>query len=353
MVHPAQRLRRLQIDGWAQKGQTMKKIKRGQIGALAGACTILSVAACSSVASSSGSSTAAGGATAGSTASGTPTSSITIAGVYGGTTDPFWVTLGCGAQQEAATLGVKYQGFSSTTLDTSAFSQNFSSAQLIKPSGIFVNPSNPNQFITQYKSLMTQGVPVVTINSSTPPNQYKVVGTGTSDSSSMLNQVASLVTASSGSMLVVNGIPGLVPVEVRLNPVVTAIQSAHPGLTSLPTIYSGFDINKATQQVSSDLIANPDLKVIVAADGPDGQAAAAAVEAAHKAGSVTVIALVAQSPQQIGADQVKELVAYIKAHPSGGAVPVNVGTVGVPQALLTKSNIDSPSNSAYLYKASC
>jgi ribose transport system substrate-binding protein len=349
----------------------MKKIKRGQVGALAAACTILSVAACSSVATSSGSSTATGGSTAGSTASGTSTSSITIAGVYGNSTDPFWATLACGAQQEATTLGVKYQAFSSTTLDTSAFSQNFSSAQLIKPNGIFVNPANPNQFITQYKSLMSQGVPVVTINSSTPPNQYKVVGTGTSDASTMLTQVASLVTASSGSMLVVNGIPGLVPVEVRLNPVVKAIQTAHPGLTSLPTIYSGFDVNKATQQVSSDLIANPNLKVIVAADGPDGQAAAAAVEAAHKAGSVTVIALdatpaevaalkagtitalVAQSPQQIGADQVKELVSYVKAHPNGGAVPVNVGTISVPQALLTKSNVDSPSNSAYVYKASC
>ena len=339
----------------------MKKVKRGQVGALAAACTILSVAACSSVASSSGSSTS----------SGTSTSSITIAGVYGGTTDPFWVTLGCGAQQEATNLGVKYQAFSSTTLDTSAFSQNFSSAQLIKPNGIFVNPANPNQFITQYKSLMSQGVPVTTINPSTPPAQYKVVGPGTSDSSALLTQVASLVTASSGSMLVVNGIPGLVPVEVRLNPVVKAIQTAHPGLTSLPTIYSGFDINKATQQVSSDLIANPNLKVIVAADGPDGQAAAAAVEAAHKAGSVTVIALdatpaevaalkagtisglVAQSPQQIGADQVKELVSYVKAHPNHGAVPANVGTVSVPQALLTKTNVDSPSNSAYLYKASC
>jgi ribose transport system substrate-binding protein len=264
----------------------VKRISRGPLGAVAAAAAALSLAACGYVGQ-------AGGATnnAGSSGGTSSASSITIAGVYGNSTDPFWATLACGAKQEAAALGVKYQPFASTTLDNSAFSQNFSSAQLIKPNGIFVNPANPNQFVTQYKTLMSSGVPVVTINSSNPAAQYKVVGTGTTGNSALLNQTAALVTADSGSMLVVNGIPGLVPVQVRLDPVVKAITSAHPGLTSLPTIYSGFDVNKATQAVSTDLISHPDLKVIVAADGPDGQAAAAAVQQAGKAGKVTVIAL--------------------------------------------------------------
>ena len=344
----------------------MKRISRGPLGAIGAAAAALSLAACGYVGQ-------AGGATnnAGSSSGTSSASNITIAGVYGNSTDPFWATLACGAKQEAATLGVKYQPFASTTLDNSALSQNFSSAQLIKPNGIFVNPANPNQFVTQYKTLMSSGVPVVTINSSSPPAQYKVVGTGTTGNSALLQQTAALVTADSGSMVVVNGIPGLVPVQVRLDPVVKAITTAHPGLTSLPTIYSGFDVNKATQSLSTDLIAHPDLKVIVAADGPDGQAAAAAVQQAGKAGKVTVIALdatpaevtalkagtisglVAQSPQQIGQDQVKELVSYIQAHPNAGAVPVNVGTVNVPQNLLTKTNIDDPASSAWIYKASC
>jgi ribose transport system substrate-binding protein len=344
----------------------VKRISRGPLGAVGAAAAALSLAACGYVGQ-------AGGATnnAGSSSGTSSASNITIAGVYGNSTDPFWATLACGAKQEAATLGVKYQPFASTTLDNSALSQNFSSAQLIKPNGIFVNPANPNQFVTQYKTLMSSGVPVVTINSSSPPAQYKVVGTGTTGNSALLQQTAALVTADSGSMVVVNGIPGLVPVQVRLDPVVKAITTAHPRLTSLPTIYSGFDVNKATQAVSTDLIAHPDLKVIVAADGPDGQAAAAAVQQAGKAGKVTVIALdatpaevtalkagtisglVAQSPQQIGQDQVKELVSYIQAHPNAGVVPVNVGTVNVPQNLLTKTNIDDPASSAWIYKASC
>lgn len=348
----------------------MKKFSRTQVGTVAAASVALSLAACGSVASSSSSPASSTAGATGAASSGS-TTSITIAGVYGGTTDPFWTTLGCGAKQEAATLGVKYQAFSSTDLQTSSFSQNFSSAQLIKPSGIFVNPSNPNQFITQYKSLMSSGVPVVTINSSTPAAQYKVVGTSVNDSAALLSQITSLVTASSGAIQVVDGIPGLVPVESRLTPVVDAIQKAHPGLTQLSKLYTQFNVSTATQDVSQLIVAHPDLKVIVAADGSDGQAVAAAVQAEHKQGQITVIALdatpvevaalkdgtisalVAQSPATIGADQVQELVSYIKAHPGGGTVTANQGAVDVPQALLTKSNVDSPSESAYVYKTSC
>jgi ribose transport system substrate-binding protein len=342
----------------------VKRINRGQIGALAVASVALSLTACGYVGGGGPAAVAGGTGT-----SGTSASSITIAGVYGGTSDPFWETLGCGAKQEAAALGVQYKVFSSTAMDTNTYSQLFSSAQLVKPNGIFVDPANPNQFITQYKTLMSSGVPIVTINSSDPPSQYQVVGTGTNDP--FLQQVAGLVTASSGSMLVVNGIPGLVPVQVRLNPVVNAITSAHPGLKMLPTIYSGFDVNKATSAIATDLIANPNLKVIVAADGPDGQAAAAAVQQAGKAGKVTVIALdatpaevaalkagtitglVAQSPLQIGEQQVKTLVNYIEAHPKGGAVSVSSAAVSVPQHLLTQSNVNDPASSAWIYKSSC
>jgi ribose transport system substrate-binding protein len=334
------------------------------VGAVA-ASLALALTACGS-SSSTGSTQATGSAGSSSAA----TQNITIAGVYGGTGDPFWTSIGCGAKKAAADLGVKYKEFTSANLETSSFSQNFSSASLIKPQGMFVNPANPNQFVTQYKQLMSQGVPVVTINGTNPPAQLKVVGTDTKDLA-FVQSVVDLVPQDPGKLAVVNGIPGLVPVEVRLKPVLDGITSARSGLTALPTVYSGFDVNKATSAVSSLLIAHPDLKVVVAADGPDGIAAAAAVKAAGKAGKVTVISLdatppqvdalkagviqglVAQAPAQIGEQQVKTLVDYIKGNPGGGAVTASEDLVGVPQKLLTKDNVDAPENSDWVYKASC
>ncbi len=296
-------------------------------------------------------------------------SNISIAGVYGLTYDPFWQTLGCGAKQEAARLGVQYKAYSSTAGDAATFSQLFSTATLTSPSGIFVDPENPNQFLAQYRSLMAKGVPVVTINSTAPRAQYQVVGTKFRQLS-FLKQLTPLAPKGAGSMVVVNGIPGLVPVDERLNPVVKALAAANPKLTSLPTIYSGFDVNKATSAVASLLISHPDLKLIVAADGPDGQAAAAAVQQAGKAGKVTVVALdatpaevaalksgtitalVAQSPREIGANQVKALVDYLRSGRSG-RVPVLKQFIGVPQMLLTRANVNAATSRPYLYTGSC
>jgi ribose transport system substrate-binding protein len=346
----------------------MKRLSRTAAG-VAAVSTALALTACGS----SGSSTTTSSSTpaASGSSSVAPASKVTIAGVYGNAQDPFWASIGCGAQKAAAELGVQYKAFTSANLETSAFSQNFSTALLAKPSGIFVNPSNPNQFVTQYQQLMSKGVPVVTINGSTPAAQLKVVGTDTKDLSFVQSVVDLVPQDSSGKLAVVDGIPGLVPVETRLKPVVDAITSGRTGLKTLPTVYSGFDVNKATSAVSSLLIAHPDLKVIVAADGPDGTAAAAAVKSANKVGKVTVISLdatppqvaalksgvitglVAQAPAQIGAQQVKTLVDYIKANPGGGAVTASSDLVGVPQKLLTKDNVDSPENSDWVYKTSC
>ncbi|MEU6192254.1 substrate-binding domain-containing protein [Streptomyces sp. NPDC047061] len=294
---------------------------------------------------------------------------LSVAAVYGLTSDPFWTTLGCGAKSEAAKLGVTYKEYTSANGETSSYSQNFSSAQLTKPDGMIVNPANPNQFTSQYKTLMNNGVPVVTINSAEPPTQYKVVGTDT-ENLDFLSELTKLVPSGSGSMAVINGIPGLVPVDSRLDPVVSAIKKANPGLKSLKTQYTNYDTTKATSAVSSLLIAHPDLKVIVAADGPDGQATAAAVKQAGKAGKVTVIALdaiptevaalkegtitalVAQSPVQIGEQQVKAVVDYLREG-KNGAVPASSDKTGVPQKLLTKDTVDDPANADWVYKSNC
>lgn len=324
---------------------------------LAGASVVslaLVTSACSHASTDTASSKAAG-------------AKLSVAAVYGLTSDPFWTTLGCGAKSEAAKLGVTYKEYTSANGETSSYSQKFSLAQLAKPDGMIVNPSNPNQFTGQYKTLMNSGVPVVTINSAKPATQYKVVGTDT-ENLDFLPKLSKLVPSGSGSMVVINGIPGLVPVDSRLTPVVGAIKKANPDLKSLKTQYTNYDTTKATSAVSSLLIAHPDLKVIVAADGPDGQATAAAVKQAGKAGKVTVIALdatptevvalkagtitalVAQSPRQIGQQQLKTIVDYLRKGKTG-AVPASSDKFGVPQKLLTADNVDDSAD--WIYKSNC
>jgi ribose transport system substrate-binding protein len=340
--------------------------RRPFIPLIAAAAMTAALAACSS--SGSSSSSAAAGA-AGTSAAATGSSSIHLAEVVANTSDPFFMSVQCASQQEAAALGVSLQTFNATSTDTNTIADNFQSATLTKPQGIFTDPFDNNQFIAQYKTMMADGVPVVTGNGTTPAEEYKYI-LSASDTARFAPQVLKSVPTGSGSMIYLGGAPGIPPLQSRTLPFVKAIEGARPDLKVLPTEYSGFDVNKVTTDLSSILLANPDLKLIIAADGPDAQGAVAALTAAGKAGKITVVAfdaipteitalqqgditdLIAQSPFAIGRDSIEALVSYLKAHPDGGAV-TSAGTQAIPNQLLTKANLSSPANADYIYKASC
>jgi ribose transport system substrate-binding protein len=295
--------------------------------------------------------------------------SITLAGVLANTSDPFWTSVGCGAKQEAKKLGVTLRMYNSTSTDTNQIASNFQSATLFNPSGILSSPFNNNQFIAQYKSLMAKGIPVVSGNGTSPQTEYKNIFSG-SDTAKFATDVLKGVPAGAGSMVYLGGAPGIPPLETRTTPFVTAVKSARADLRALPTDYSGFDINKETSNVSALILAHPDLKLVIAADGPDAVGAAAAIKQAGKQGKITLVgfdaipaevaalkngaitALIAQGPFTIGRDQVDALVDYLKAHPNGGAVQPS-GDQTVANALLTKDNIDDPASADYVYTANC
>lgn len=338
----------------------MRVHKRGAL-VIASALTAAALAACSS-----GTTTPS----ASDVASSDPAGDITISGVYGGTSDPFWTTMVCGAQAKADSLGVEFHAHTSTNLEVSSFAQNFQTAQLDNPSGVIVNPSNANQFLSEYQSLMSEGTPVVTIAGTTPAAQVKVVGTD-SDSSEFIDAAVDLIPEGSGTMAVLGGIQGLAPVESRYFPFLEAVKDARPDLEPLPTEYTFFDVNKATSYVSSVILAHPDLQLIVAASGPEGQGAAAALQQSGKAGEIALIALdatppevdalkagvisalLAQSPSRIGAAQVETLVDYITGAEAGEPVEASSEEVSIPQRLLTADNVDDPDNADWIYKASC
>jgi ribose transport system substrate-binding protein len=295
-------------------------------------------------------------------------SDITIAAVYPNTADPFWQTITCGAAARAEELGVDLQQFNSANTDTATIASNFQSASLIGADAMIVNPFQQNQFVAQYATLMADGVPIATSNGSDPQAEYITINSD-GNTAGFAEDLADVIPET-GSMVYLGGAPGIPPLENRTLPFVEAVQSMRPDLTVLPTDYSGFDINKATSNVASMIIANPDLSLIIAAAGPDGVGAAAAIEQAGKTGEITLIAfdavppevdalragtitvLIAQDPFAIGTETIDALVDYLEAHPDGGPVE-GVPAKTIPSFVLTADNVDDPANAKYLYKAEC
>jgi len=154
-------------------------------------------------------------------------------------------------------------------------------------------------------------------------------------------------------------------------PFLDAVAEARPDLTRLEDEFSGFDVNKATTDASSLIIAHPDLQLIVAADGPDAVGAAAAIEQADKVGDITLIAfdavppevealkngtisvLIAQNPFDIGRQQVGALVDYLEENPDGGPVPTDAEPIAIPGRLLTAETVDDPDNADFVYTTDC
>lgn len=292
-----------------------------------------------------------------------------LAAVLMDVSDPFFASQACGAQAEAESQGATLDLITAPGIDDNLMAQNFDTALLKTPQGILVSPFNNNQFAAQYKDLMAKGVPVVTGNGTDPQVEYKNVQAG-SDTSRFIAQVKSLVPAGGGTMVYLGGAPGIPPLESRTLPFATAMEEARPDLKRLPNDYSGFDINKSTSNVNALILANPDLKLIIASNGPDGQAAAAAVKQSGKVEQIaliafdatppevdalragTISALISQPARAIGSESIKALVAYLNANPGSGPVQP-AGVQEISSGLLTKDNVDDPANAIYVYKATC
>jgi ABC-type sugar transport system substrate-binding protein len=284
--------------------------------------------------------------------------------------DPYWISLMCGGTQAAKSLGVSLKWYSTTDLTDSTMQTNFNSALLTKPDGLIVNPFTPGLLASQVKSLMAKGTPVTTGDTPiTPATEYQLV-TNSANVAPFLPAILKSA-GTTGTVLILQGSTNPIAVA-RIKPVVSYIKAHAPGLKILPITYDNFDVNKAATITAAALVAHSDLKLIYAPSGPQGQGAASAVQAAHKAGKVALYAfgaapaevaalksgsiqgLIGQGANVIGGQEVKSLVSYIRAHPNGGPVPKAAKPVlQIPLKLLTKSNVSAPQNAGYLFKSTC
>ena len=193
-----------------------------------------------------------------------------------------------GATKEAAKLGIDFKWYAGTTIDTTAMQTNYNAALLDHPQGLLLNPFDAGQFAAAAKGLMAKGIPVVSSVPFAPPTQYEAILTN-QDGSGLVPYALQLAGAS-GTVATVGGAAGVAVIAQRYAPLLKALRQQRPGLTILPVQYDNFNPVKAQSILASDILAHPDLKLIIASTGPEGQGAAAAVDQAGKKGKIKVLA---------------------------------------------------------------
>jgi ribose transport system substrate-binding protein len=282
-----------------------------------------------------------------------------IAGVKG---DEFYITMNCGAQEEAKKLGVSLDFQGPDKFDASLQTPIVDAVTAKSPDAILIAP-------TDTKALFAP------ITQAAQNSKIVLVDTTLDDPSMAVSQIASdnvaggktagetllKLIGGKGSVMVVNVKPGISTTDQRGQGFEEAVKG-QDGVTYLGQEYDNDDPAKAASIVTATLSKHPDLKGIFATNLFSAEGSATALRQAGKLGDVKIVgfdagpkqvqdlkdglvqALIAQKPADIGAQGVEQAYNALQ----GKSTTPKIGTDSVS---ITKDNLAD--NQDALYKSSC
>lgn len=344
--------------------------------ALALALVALPLSACSS-SKPTESTGAAGGSTGGSTASAPAEATATsvaapakaskeynlsfIQGVAG---DEFYISMQCGAQAEAAKLGVKVNTQGPQKFDPTLQKPIVDSVAASKPDAILIAPTDVTAMQSPLVQAAAAGIKIVLVDTTLkdPSMAASAIASDNIGGGKAAFEAIKTLAPNGGKVLVISTDPGISTVDARVKGFEDATK-ADSKFNYLGVQYSHNDPATASQLVSAALQKDPDIVGIFATNLFAAEGSATGLKQAGKAEAVklatfdagpnqvkalkegTVQALVAQQPAEIGQFGVDAAVTAL----DGGTPPKTVQT---GFSVITKDNVDTSGKDA-IYKSSC
>ena len=345
-------------------------MKRSLVVPTAGAAAVLLTVLAAGCSSSGSSSSAAGGSTSSSSSTtGSGSSSgktYKLSFIQGVAGDGFYVTMGCGMQAEAKTLGdatVNVQGPSQ--FDSTLQNPIIESVTASKPDAIMVAPDDVTASQEPIDQAMSAGIKVVLVDTTlnNPGNAVSQISSdnlaGGADAFTAVKQLV----PGGGQVLVVNTKPGISTTDQRTTGFANAAK-ADSKYQYVGVQYDQDSASIAAQVTLAALQKNPKIVGIFATNLFSAEGAATAVRQAGKSGKVkivgfdadpdqiaalkqgTVQALIAQSPYTIGQDAVEQAINALTGKP----VTAKIGT---KFTIINSANLNAAASQAAIYKTAC
>jgi len=343
----------------------------------AGAAAVLLLghtAACSSSSSSSSSSAPAASTGTSSSASASSSGSASSASgksyslsfIQGVAGDGFYVTMGCGMQAEAKTLGdatVNVQG--PAQFDATLQNPIIESVTAAHPDAIMIAPDDVSASRPPIAAAMAAGIKVVLVDTTlTDPSGAvsQISSDNLAGGADAFAAVKQLVPGG-GQVFVVNTKPGISTTDERTAGFAAAAK-ADPKYSYVGVQYDQDTAALAAQVTLAELQKDPGITAIFATNLFSAEGAATGIRQAGKSGKVkivgfdadpdqiaalkqgTVQALIAQAPYTIGQDAVEQAVAALQGKPT-------TPKIGTKFTIITNANINSAASQAAIYKTSC
>ncbi len=284
--------------------------------------------------------------------------------IQGVTGDQFYITMQCGAQTEAAKLGVTVTTQGPQKFDPTLQKPILDSVTATKPDAILIAPTDVTAMQKPLEVAAASGIKVILVDTTTQNPSYaaSAIASDNEGGGKAAFDAIKKLNPSGGKVMVMSTDPGVSTVDARIKGFKDAA-AADSSFQYLNVQYSHDDPSTAANLMASALQKDPDIVGVFAANLFAAEGVATGVKQAGKAGAVkivsfdagpnqvkalkdgTVQALVAQQPGTIGQYGVDEAVAAL----DGGTVTPKVQT---GFTTITKDNVDGD-GAAAVYQSAC
>ncbi|MEV7574713.1 ABC transporter substrate-binding protein [Pseudarthrobacter sp. NPDC089323] len=316
-----------------------------------GAFAALPLTACSSP-NSGGSAAAAGDKT------------YKIAFVPGLVGDEFYISMKCGVEKQAKAEGVSTDTQGPQKFDPSLQRPILDSVVASKPDALLISPTDATALQVPIKAAADAGIKIVLVDTTLGDPSVAVSAIASDNRGGGAEAFAAIkkLNPSGGKVLVVSTDPGVSTLDERVAGFEGAVKE-DSAFNYVGVQYSHNDPAEAAKLVSAALAKDPDIVGIFAGNTAAAEGSATGVRQAGMKNQVkivgfdagpaqikqlkegTVQALIAQQPEQIGVDGVKQALAALK----GTEVTSKIQT---SFKVITQENVDTD-GADYVYKSGC
>ncbi len=346
--------------------------KRVMLVAGAVGAVVLALPACTSSKpqSSGGEETTSGAATPAAAAATTVTApakaskNYNIQFLQGVTGDQFYITMQCGAQEEAAKLGVTVSTQGPQKFDPTLQKPILDSIVAGRPDAIMVAPTDVQAMQQPLEQAAAAGIKVVLVDTTTNDPSYaaSAIASDNEGGGRAAFEAIKKLRPEGGKVMVMNVDPGISTTDARAKGFEEAVK-ADSKFQYVGVQYSHNDPATAAQLIGAQLQKDPDLVGVFATNLFSAEGSATGIRQAGKSGQVQVVgfdagpnqiqalrqgtvqALVAQDPGVIGKFGVDEAVTALE----GGE---NTKDVQTGFTIITQENLDGEGGAA-AYKSNC
>ena len=292
----------------------------------------------------------------------------TVSFVAAQMTATYFQVMQCGAEDAAAEYDIDLDWQGDANWDLATQTPLINAAVQSQPGGLVLVPTDPIGLIETVENIVSGGTPVITVDGSLDePVEAQNIRTDNISAGALAADALAKSIGEEGTVLVIASFPGVAANAERVDGFVERMNEAYPNVNVLPTEYSEADQATASQ-IAAAAITDPSLVGIYTTLAPASSGAAAAIQAANKAGEVKLVAydadpsqvadlkagiyeaLVAQDPYGLGYDSVERIAKII----DGDLDPADLEYQEYVTAyIIDKDNVDSEETQRYIYNPTC